>query len=223
MTVIITTNEPKKVRQLFDDKLEIPMGFDMMLLTNSGRIGIERKKVPGDLLSSVADGRLNKEILAMREETQIQVLLLHGIIRYHEDGKLKVWGKRPGRDWTKKGITNLLRTIQYVEGVYVETAANNRELVEVVHDLQEYFDKGSHTSLKSRPRIQTDWIVPTHGEKVIYFYNGLPGVGITGAKKLYDRFPAPLQLYGASVDEIMKIPRVGRVMAQGIYQFLREA
>ncbi len=203
------------------DRIEVPMNFDMMLYTESGKVGLERKKIPGDLLSSVTDGRLNRELLAMREETQIQVLLLHGSIRYHKDGKLKVWGRRPGRDWTKKGITNLLRTVQYVEGMYLEYAKNNRELVQVVYDLQEYFDKKDHTSLKSRTRIQTNWIVPSYGERIIHFYNGLPGVGINGAKKIYDKFPSPIQLYSASVEEIMEVPRIGRALATGIYNFLR--
>ena len=39
MTVIVTANEPKRVRELFADRLEIPMDFDMLLMTNR-KIGI---------------------------------------------------------------------------------------------------------------------------------------------------------------------------------------
>ena len=220
MSVIITTNEPRKIKELFPDRIESPMNFDMLLYTESGKVGIERKQCPGDLLSSVTDGRLNREILSMREECDISVVLLHGIIRYNRNGTVRL-GKRTSYHWTDKGMRNLFRTIQYVEGCYLEHAKNSGELVQVVHALQEYFDKKDHTSLKSRPRIQTSWIVPSHGERVIHFYNGLPGVGINGAKKIYDRFPFPMQLYSASIEEIIEIPRVGRALATGVFNFLR--
>ena len=220
--VIITTNEPKRVRELFRDRLEMPMQFDMMLYTNSGAIGIERKKVPDDLLASVTDGRLNREILAMREETQIQILLIHGKMKFNKDGTLKTWRRRPQRyGWTEKGITNLKRTIRYVEGLYIEEAKNNYELVQVVNDLQSYFDEKNHLSLKSRSRIETSWFVPSRGERVIHYYDGLPGVATIGAKKLYDRFPSPMQLYEATVDDLLQIPGIGKVMANSIYNFLR--
>ena len=220
--VVITTNEPRQIRKLFLERLEIPMAFDMSLYTEAGVIGIERKKVPDDLLGSVGDGRLNREILAMREETRIQILLLHGRMRFNRDGSLKVWRRRPQRyGWTKRGITNLLRTIRYVEGVYVEEAGNDRELVQVVNDLQVYFDQKHHLSIKSRPRVETSWMVPTRGERVIYFYSGLPGIAVIGAKKLYDIFPNPLQLYEASLEDLMKVSGIGKVMATRIYNFLR--
>lgn len=197
------------------------MGFDMQLFTEAGAIGIERKKAPSDLLTSVGDGRLNREILAMREVTRIQILLLHGKIRYHKDGKLRVWGRRPYWNWTKRGVTNLLRTVRYVEGVYIEQADNDRELVQVVHDLQVYFDQKDHLSLKSRSGIETNWMVPTRDERIIYFYSGLPGIATIGAKKLYDIFPAPLQLYEASLEDLMRVSGIGKIMATGIYNFLR--
>jgi len=198
------------------------MNFDMMLFTESGAIGLERKKVPDDLLSSVSDGRLNREILAMREETNIQILLLHGKMKFNKDGSLKTWRNRPQRyGWTKKGITNLLRTICYVEGLYIEEATNNRELVQVINDLQKYFDQKYHLSIKSRSRIETSWLISTKSERIIYFYSGLPGIKAISAKKLLDKFPYPLQLYEASIEDLCCVPGIGKVMATGIYNFLR--
>ena len=222
MTVIVTTNEPKKIRELFDDRVEVPMGFDFKLYTDAGTVGIERKKVPGDLLSSVTDGRLGREILAMREECQFIVILLHGTITYRTDGTVKIGGNRyRGREWTRKGMRNLLRTLQYVEGCYLEYARNNQELVEVVTDLQEYFDKSHHNSLHTRPGIHTDWLVPTGQERVRYWMQGLPGISVVRAKLLCDRFSTPLALFEASIDEICEIRGMGKNTATKIYSFLR--
>jgi len=219
MSILITTNEPKRVRELFQDRVEVPMNFDMVLYTEAGKIGIERKQCPGDLLSSVSDGRLNREILAMREECDISVILLQGNIRYNKNGTVRL-GKRTSYHWTDKGIKNLFRTIQYVEGCYLESARNSAELVQVVNDLQEYFDKPTHNSLHIRRGIRSDWIKSTQQEKIIYWIQGLPGVGIFTAKKIYEKFPAPLLLFQATPDDIDDIPRVGRAMATSIYEFL---
>ena len=217
---LISPVEPKSVKNLLPDLIECPQGWDMTLLTNVGKIGIERKRIPGDLLSSVNDGRLNREILAMRGECNVSVVLLHGIIRYNQNGTVKL-GKRTSYHWTKKGLENLFRTIQYVEGCYLEHAKNSTELVQVVQDLQSYFNKKEHNSLKSRPRIQTNWLVPSRDERVVYFYSGLPGLGMTGARKLYERFSNPMSLYGASIEEIMEVPRIGKSVAANIHNFLR--
>ena len=222
MIGLIVPNEPKKIRKLLPDLVECPMGYDVKLLTESGAIGIERKAVPGDLLSSVTDGRLGREIQAMREDTVIQVVLLHGKIRYRKDDKdiVFITKKRyKGREWTRKGIRNLLRTIQYVERCYIEYADNDVGLITVLNELQDYFDS-KHLSLKGRPGIHTDWLLPTRQEKVKYFYNGLPGLGPVMAKMLCQQFPNPIDLYQATIEDIMKVPGFGKPTAEKICNFL---
>lgn len=215
----IVPNEPKSIRKLFPDLVECPGGYDISLFTKLGRVGIERKKVPGDLLSSIEDGRLGKEILAMREECKIMIVLFHGKIKFSSDGQLKS-GNRISR-WTDKGIRNLRRTLQFVEGCYIEDAHNDNEMVKILSELQEYFDKSEHYSIHFRQGIKSSWIRPSREEKIIHFYQGLPGAGITIARKLYDKFPTPLSLFRASTNDIDDIPRIGKIMAEGIYNFLR--
>lgn len=217
---LIVPNEPRAIRNLLSDLVECPQGWDITLFTNSGKVGIERKKVPGDLLSSVDDGRLNREILALREECTVSIILLHGAIYYNKNDTVRL-GKRTSYYWTRKGVTNLLRTIQYVEGCYLEQARNNFELVQVMHNLQEYFDRKEHLSIRGRSPIRSDWIKPIYTEKVRYWMDGLPGVGARGAMLLTERFSTPMSLFQASIEEIMEVPGIGRALATGIYSFLR--
>lgn len=219
MTVLITTNEPIAIRRLFTDSVETPMNFDMKLYTEAGTVGIERKKIPGDLLSSVEDGRLRRELIAIRDECNFAVLLLHGSIRYDKNGNVRV-GKRTIH-WTDKGIRNLKRTIQWVEGCFIEEAHDDYELVQVVNELQTYLDEKHHFSLKGRPGIQKTWIVPTKKEHVIHFYDGLPGIAPVRARMLADHFSNPIQLYEASVEDISSIKGFGKQVAQQIYNFIR--
>lgn len=220
MSVIITTNEPPKVRELFADRVEIPMDFDMMLYTNQGKIGIERKDIPSDLLASVGDGRLQREIVAMRNMTDYQFVILHGRFIYRQDGTLSSAGF--GRNWTKRAIRNLLRSLELVEGVYVEQAETNEDLVNLVNELQDYFDKAKHLSTKkARPKIQTDWLSPTRIEMVRHFYQGLPRISAVRAKQLEEKFPNPTDLFQASTDDILELSGFGKNLANGIYDFLR--
>ena len=220
MTVIVTTNEPKKIKQLFEDRVELPMGFDFKLYTESGTVGIERKAVPGDLLASIEDGRLKNEILAMRDDCDFQVILLHGTMRFDKNDRLMLSSTRKSR-WTKTGIRNLCRTLEWVENCYIEEAKNNQELVEVIDDLQRYLNKGRHLSLKGRPGIQRDWIKPTKFERMIHFYDGVPGVAPVRARELAKAFPSPMDIYQASVEDISKINGFGKPTAQKIHNFLR--
>jgi len=221
---LITTNEPRPIKVKLPDLIECPMGFDIMLMTNNGNVCIERKAVPGDLVASISDGRLGREILNMREESKFNVVLLQGRMKFDKDGLLVIPGrtkvKNPYR-WNRKGLNNIRRTWEYVEGCFTEYAQNSNDLVNVLNNIQDYFDKGKHLSMKSRPQIQTNWFVPSRGEKVIYFYQGLPGVATIGAKKLYDKFPSPWDLYRASIEDIDDIPRIGIGLATKIHNFLR--
>lgn len=217
---LIVPNEPKRIRQLLPDLIEVPMGYDICLLTNLGKVGIERKRVPSDLISSIEDGRLGREILAMREECKVMVILFHGVMRYNANGTLKL-GRGTSYRWTDKGIRNVRRTLEFVEGCYVECARNNEELVKVVNEVQEYLDKPRHDSMHIRQGIKSNWIRSTREEKIIYWMQGLPGVGISTARKLYEKFPTPLSIFQAVPEDISSIPRMGKTVAMGIYNFLR--
>lgn len=200
--------------------IEMPMDFDFLLFTNRGQLPIERKQIPSDLISSVQDGRLARELVAMRQVSQFPILLLHGRFTYNKVGELVMGGH--GRKWTKRGIRNLLRTLKLVEGVFIEQAETDAELLEIFDELQEYFDKSHHLALRTRPPLDSSWLTTTTEEKVRYFYSGLPKIGPVLAKSLAHEFPSPMNLYQASVADIMQVSRFGRSSAERVYRFLRE-
>jgi len=195
------------------------MNFDIKLYTESGTVGIERKKLPGDFLTSVDDGRLRREIIAMRGECDHQLVLLHGVFRYDRHGQV-LDGKRTLR-WTRTGIRNIRRTIEWVEGCFIEQAEDDQELIDVIETLQKYLNEKHHFSLKGRPGIQKTWVVPTMEERVIHFYDGIPDIAPVRAKALAARFPSPMELYEASAEDIATMSGFGKQSAIKIYNFLR--
>lgn len=195
------------------------MNFDFKLYTESGTVGIERK-TPGDLLASIEDGRLRSEILAMRNECDFQVVLIHGYIKYNRDGQL-ILGNRRSR-WTRRGLKNFFRTLQWVEGCYIEEAGTDQELVDLLQDLQIYLDKPKHSSIYSRPGIKSSWMVPTQKERYHYWLQGLPKISTVRAKIILDKFGCPAKVFNATTDELCKVPGIGKQTADLIYNFLHK-
>jgi len=117
----------------------------------------------------------------------------------------------------------MLRTLQYVEGMYIEQAVDDQDLVTIVNELQDYFDmvKSRHLSFKKRPGLQSNWVVPLHQERVQYFYQGLPSCSSSRSRALYGKFPVPTDLCNASVETICEVPGIGHGLATKIYDFLR--
>jgi len=221
---ILTSNEPQSIKSLFSDEAIItPMDFDILLCTNKCMLPIERKAIPQDLLASVTDGRLDNELTAMRELSDFYVIVLHGIIKYKQDGRVNLGfsGQHPTKGWTKKGVRNLIRSLEYVEGAHIEYANTDEELVEIIHELQEYFDNNSHTSLRSRKSLYTGFPYKQKKKRVIDFYQGLPDCKYGRAKLLYEAFPTPMKLYKATIDDISNVSGFGPVLSSSIYEFLR--
>ena len=224
-TIIITSNEPKEIKNLFTDRCEVSLGFDFLLYTNRGEFPIERKQIPEDLIASVRDGRLQRELIAMREISSMVLILLHGKFRFRGENLIM----RGQRQWTKTGIRNLLRSLQLMEGAIIETAETDQDLVRIVNEWQEYLDAPVHRSIRGRPRIDQDYSVPIRMERIRYFYAGLPtsdgermrSLGIQKAKELQKVFPNPIDLYPATVDQIMSVKGFGKNTAECIYKFLR--
>ncbi len=222
MTVIITTNEPREVKELFVDRIETPLPFDMLLYTKRFPLPMERKAIPGDLIASVTDGRLQRELIAMREvNPKFQLLILHGTFEFRRNDDLVMPSKHM-KVWTKKGIRNLIRSLRVMEGVLVDQAETDRDLVNVVNEWQVYLDTDVHRSLRARPRLESDWFTPTRTERVRYFYEGIkPGISVVTAKALEKRYHNPIDLYAASVENLMQVDGIGRTTAVRIYNFLR--
>lgn len=219
MQFLVSSNEWPRVKHILKDEgLSVNINFDFQMFTNSGVVAAERKRTPGDLLASVTDGRLAKECLAMREEADFRFLISEGRIKYTEDGHV-VDGKYPSH-WTRTGIRNLFRSIRFVEEVDIEFSLNIPDTVQVLRELQGYFDNTSHGSFRARPSIKSDWPVATYEEMYIYWIQGLPGISRIRAISIASRFGSPGELFAAAFEEWMNIPRFGKKTVGPIYQFL---
>lgn len=218
--IIVSPNERQEIKTLIGDEgIESTIPYDFRLYTRKGAIAVERKHFPSDMLASVEDGRLAKECAAMRH-AKYRVLISEGVAKYNQQGYL-LNGHRITR-WTRAGIRNLFRSIRYCEDVDIEFTRSIPETVQVLHELQSYFDTDSHHSIRVRPTFSPEMLYKTDTERYIYWLQGLPGIGYERACEMRKWFRCPLHVFEASQSDLMRVPGIGKVIAKGIYSFLRE-
>ena len=219
MTILVSSNEWGRVKHLLkEDGLSVSLNYDFRMYTNAGIVAAERKKSPGDLLASVADGRLARECAAMREEAEFRFLISEGRIHYTKDGHVQD-GKHPSH-WTRTGIRNLFRSIRFVEEVDIEYTINIPDTVQTLRELQAYFDEKKHGSLRARAGVQKNWPVVTYEERFLYWIQGLPSISRTRAESIASKFANPSGVFAATLEDWMSIPRFGEKTVTPIYQFL---
>lgn len=199
-------------------------GCDILLLvnprsrTNRKRVGIQRKEIK-DLLASMADGRLNKEVRQMGN-LFAKVLIVEGPLRFTNDGVLVEslgWGK----PWTKAAITKLLFSVRG-KGLWVVHTDNIAGTIEMIELLAEWWGKEDHRSLDTRPG-PVSFFGTTVGDKEwgTYMLQSLPGVGPGLASKIYDMYGVPWS-WDVGIEELMMVEGIGEKRAKQMLRALEK-
>lgn len=193
-------------------------GVDVFWIAQGQRWGVQRKEVK-DLLASVEDGRLAKEIGMIQGRIDHPVLLVEGELKWTLDGKLMA-GSGWGREWTKAGIRGLLWSARS-KGLWVQHTDSLQDTIETVKLLEVWSQKPRHNALDKRPGVQSVW---GHGhvmdrEYGVYVLQSLPGVGPELAGRIWDKWGLCLELT-VGEEELMEVEGVGKKKAGAMVRVL---
>ena len=228
MVVLVNSGELELAEALGDNGFSLPLNCDAMLITKRGYIPVERKHFPGDFLASVTDGRLASQCSEMRQISPFPIIIKEGHGQFDIQGNL-ILNRKPSR-WTRKGINNLRRSLEYMERCFIEETEGVKDTADRLLELQEYFDNPKHISLRARPPLDTEWLVPSSTEKYMYWLQGFPGIKVSRAKTISDKYPNPTDflsdIYGVRLGEpngekLKEINRFGDKLVNGIVELLR--
>ena len=173
------------------------------------KVGVQRKEWK-DLVSSVEDGRWARELQAMRA-LDVRFVVVEGWPKVGEDGHLI--DKRFGRAWTENMIRSVLATAQ-TDGVIVDRTVNVHATCEWVGWAMRWTRKAEHSSLGGREGVGRGmWGSPTNRDYGVHLLQGLPGVGVELAGRVYDRFGVPWQ-WTVTVDDLMTVEGIGKKKAE---------
>lgn len=181
-----------------------------------GVVGIQRKEL-SDLVASVRDGRLQKE-LAQMKALPLAAFLIEGKEQWTNDG-LAMWSS----SWTRSQHLGTLWGIQS-RGFWLAYSQDLTQTIAWLSAFEKWLAKERHVSLAVRPgqRASSVWGTSASEDYALHFLQGIPGVGIDIAKKIYDRFGVPIAWTITDLD-LQQIPGIGQKKAAAIISALKSA
>lgn len=182
------------------------IGSDFLFPSPHGLIGIQRKAV-SDLVSSLRDRRLPREIVQM-EGLDHAFLIVEGDWDWDWEGI----SRRTG--YTLSEYRGLVMSMQIIHGIHVLTTDSIEETAETLRHMEVWFSKKEHGSLLRMPKAK----VAAELHILQYF----DGISLTRAKAIYDWFGrVPLQ-WTVTRKAMQDVPGLGKVTVDKLFKILPE-
>jgi ERCC4-type nuclease len=202
--VLVSPAEPPALKTLGrTSTLPETLGADFLFYSPLfGRVGVQRKAIP-DLVSSLSDGRLQREIIDMKG-LDVGIWLIEGRPEWTTDGQL-LGSRSTYTEAQHFGVVFSLLSKTF----WVVQTGSQPETLRCLSALERWLKKPSHHSLNSRPGpsgmfglSKTDWQV--------HFMQGLPGVGYERARAAVEHFGGlPMKLTG----DLSEVSGIGKKTA----------
>lgn len=216
MTLYISPTEPEPIRQIGrTSSLPERYGVDVLFAARGRLCGVQRKRID-DLIASLRDGRLAKELVQMRALARALVLV-EGNWTWTNDGR---WVDDPS--FTRNGWWGIVWSLAYEHGVGVLHVPTMDETIAAIQRFVAWCRKPSHVSLARRPKAKSPWGRPDSREWAIHMLQGLPGVGPELAGRIIDHFgQAPIS-WTCSESDLRRVPGIGPKRARELYWALQQ-
>jgi Fanconi anemia group M protein len=168
----------------------------------SERVGIERKAVP-DFVSSIKDGRLFDELIRLKNQFALPIIIIEGDLR-------NIGGVHPAA--ILGAISSIILNMNifiYQTPTPIDTAAMLIALAK-----KEQSDNESKKFAIRFKKIPDD-----NDRKLEYMIAGIPGINVSRAQDLLEKFETIQAIFNASPEELKETPNIGPVIAKNIYKF----
>ena len=216
--MLISPTEPYKIKEV-GTVSSIPErnGCDMMIIKRGKRTGIQRKEFPSDLLASLSDGRLYKQLHQM-EALDRAMLVIEGYGRWTSDGELM-----DIRAFNKAQLHGLIFTCAFEFGVEVFQVRDMGQTIELLNHLDVWAGKKSHTSMRRRPGPAKDsWGKLGNKSYALHFLQSFPDVGPELAERIIEHFGrVPVRWEIEGPEDLMLVKGIGKIKAQKIWEVLK--
>jgi ERCC4-type nuclease len=173
---------------------------------HGGWQGCQRKEIR-DLIASMRDDRLRRELGQMRSWVDVPVIVVEGRIGWTSDGEMTTgaWGQ----NLTRKQWNGLLLGLQG-EGVHVVMCSNAEATARYVVDAFVWHQKPEHGSLRTVVKVSGDWGTATNREFQIGLLAGIPGLGMKRAKAIVEHFDGVPWQWAVTAKELMEVEGIGK-------------
>jgi len=169
----------------------------------SERVGIERKSSQ-DFNDSITDGRLFSELMELKNNFEIPILILEG--DPFSESKLQ-----------ENAIYGAITSIILNLGITVYRTDDTYQTAMFLYQLA----KKEQRKVKSDVKLRFDKIPIEISDQLEYIVAGIPGVNALRAKNLLNEFESLQTIFNADIGELMKVNKIGKKIAQEIYKLSR--
>jgi len=200
---------------------------DVAFFGSDRAVAIELKKFD-DMLSCIQTGRFSgHQLVEMVQDYDEYYVVLEGLWRPNpQDGLLELWSRggwqpagRGIRKWMYRDFDAFLSTMEVKGGVRIKRTASEDETARVVYGLyqwwQDFDGHRSHLALNRAGRDVALFSKPTFVRRVA---SELPGIGYDKAGMIAGAHPTVRQLVNATVQDLTKLPGIGKKLAKGIVE-----
>lgn len=173
-----------------------------------GLVGVQRKEV-NDLVASVHDGRLQKEVMQWKALGKA-ILLIEGKLQWSDDGLLMAKST-----WTRAQHLGLVLSMQS-RGTWIVSTSGQADTIASLGLLTKWLAKTSHNTLDVRPTASSSsvWGRADSRDFGVHILQGFPGIGVVVAGRIYDHFNGvPLQ-WTVTEKELYVVEGIGKGRAK---------
>lgn len=202
----VAPTEPKALKALGRvSMLPERFGVDVFWLVRGQRHGVQRKEL-SDLLASVDDGRLGKELAQMRSAGLQGVVVVEGRMTFTSDGDL-VTGF--GRNWKREQVWGVELAIQQ-EGAWLVHTNSLADTIAFVRSFERWTQKNRHGSLQGRPAAKGIWgTKATDADFACHVLSSVPGIGQDAARKIFNAYGTLPLVWSGDWEELAKVKGLG--------------
>ena len=214
--LLVAPTEPKQLKAIgTSSSVPEQYGVDVMWGTEGGLCGIQRKEFK-DLLASINDGRLVKEVSQM-QQLSTRVLVVEGQPKWTDDGELMDRYTK----MTRPQLHAYLLSIRS-KGIWVDWTRNLSETIEYVDTCRRWTCKPVHRALSARPKPNGKWGVATSRDFAIHLLTSLDGIGPGVAENILDHFGKVPLKWEVTEEQLREVPGIGKVRAKKMIEVLED-
>ena len=213
--LIISPTEPLALRVLgITDLLPEEYGADYLFSARSGLVVVQRKSFT-DLIASLRDGRLARELPAMRQADH-PILLVEGRPLWTDQGML-ISVDRP---YHRTEWYGFCLSVQHEYNISMVLTDDINDTAAWMRHAPTWFDKPEHLSLLARPKPVDNLGNMAARDFGINLLQSFPGFGPKVASNVYDHFGRVPIRSDTTAKELQQISGVGKVRAQSFISLL---
>jgi len=225
---LLSPSEEKLAEKLGDEAVNSALpeskGADILLYTDAGLFGWQRKQIPHDFITSVTDGRFARLLPLLTKSCVFYRLINEGEFKYWPNQTIFLGKARDGKQipskFTKGHVRGILNDIDIIWNVPVRWTEDIDDTVDYLRSVRDFMSAKKHVGLFTRPKVRGKWYVPSVDEVQLWLLQGFGGVGPATADKVIRHFGRIPLKWTCTVDELTEVDGVTRKQAQELIDVL---